>query len=108
MSETYGEFSSMGRAEIHKRVIEHYGEKAQLGKAMEELVELQCELLNYTGLGVRDNRDKILSELADVCNMIEQIAIIFEFMGLEIVTEQNQKMIRTLKRIDADDKSGET
>ena len=87
----------MNRQDIHRRVIRHYGMPAQLEKVSEELRELDKEIWRW--LDKEDNKFELLGELADVCNMIEQLAIIFDFKHIEIETEQNRKMLRTIKRL---------
>lgn len=64
----------MNRKEIHKKVITHFGGKAQIDKALEEL-----------------------NELADVKNMMEQIEIMIGIKIKEVTEMQDLKMIRTLE-----------
>jgi len=91
----------MDRIEIHQKVINHFGITLQLKKVVEEIDELMIEL---------DKENKsiaaITSELADVCNMTEQLPIIvnkiqelYRIDTKELVEEQNFKMWRTEKII---------
>lgn len=95
-------YASINRHKIHERVIEHFGWVAQMTKLSEELQEFDNEIWDY--LNSPNNVDKLLSEFADILNMIEQFEIIAKQLGLfehlEVDKEQNRKMIRTLQRMD--------
>lgn len=96
------EYASINRHKVHERVIKHYGWVAQMTKLSEELQEFDSEIWDY--LNSPNNKDKLLSEFADILNMIEQFEIIAKqlelFEHLEVDKEQNRKMIRTLERIE--------
>jgi NTP pyrophosphatase (non-canonical NTP hydrolase) len=99
------EYASINRHKVHERVIEHYGWVEQMAKVTEELKEFSDEIWEY--LNSNNNKDKLLSEFADVLNMIEQFEIIAKQLSLfthpEVDKEQNRKMIRTLKRIEGNE-----
>jgi len=83
---------------IYKRVIEHYGKRNQLEKAVEELGELIDEVGK---IGTRlYSSDNLLMELADVQNMINQLKLIFNFSDAEVEKVMLEKMKRTIERID--------
>jgi NTP pyrophosphatase (non-canonical NTP hydrolase) len=98
-------YASINRHKVHERVIEHFGWVAQMTKLSEELREFDTEIWEY--LNSPNDKDKLLSEFADVLNMIEQFEIIAKklklFEHLEVDKEQNRKMIRTLKRIEGNE-----
>lgn len=92
----------MTRQQIHKQVIEHFGVVAQLKKTVEEIQELLDEICSSHVI-----REDVLSELADVRNMTEQlpdiiykIAIDFGLNESEIEEKQDYKMLRTKKIIE--------
>lgn len=95
-------YASINRHKVHQRVIEHYGWTEQMAKLTEELKEFSDEIWDY--LNSPNNKDKLLSEFADVLNMIEQFEVIAKqlelFEHLEVDKEQNRKMLRTLQRIE--------
>jgi DNA-binding transcriptional regulator GbsR (MarR family) len=73
-------------------VIDQYGWKHQVQKALEELEELQVELrLALQSEGIREN---LVSETADVYNMLEQLKIIFDMNNDELATIMVAKMRR--------------
>lgn len=63
------------KAEIMRRAISVYGERAQITKAMEEIAELAAELARYLN-GIND-AEPVLEELADVKIMSSQLGMIF-------------------------------
>lgn len=82
---------------IYHKVIEHYGEQAQLEKTLEELNELQLEVRR--ALEGRCDRDALVSEMADVCNMIAQLGWIYCITQKEVKLKMDEKMNRTIERI---------
>lgn len=88
-------YDAMSNREMHKKAIEHYGNDAQIEKTIEELDELKIELF-------RDKKDvkRIMEELADVYNMIEQIMIIYKISNKMLYENMRGKMIRTLENIE--------
>ena len=87
----------MNRIDIHKRVIEHYGNIKQIDKAKEELIELRDELITFFAWGTKE---EVKSEMADVLNCIEQLKIMLDISDAEIEQEQDRKMQRTLERME--------
>lgn len=80
------------------KIIKHYGEASQHEKASEELRELDKEIWRYMDTG--DNATERLSELADVCNMLVQLQIMWDIHGDDLMAEMDRKMQRTLERIE--------
>ena len=87
----------MTRTEIHKKVIEYYGNTKQIYKAKEELIELRDELITFFAWGTKE---EVKSEMADVLNCIEQLKIMLDISDAEIEQEQDRKMQRTLERME--------
>lgn len=82
---------------IYEKPIQHWGERLQILKTIEELEELRIELHK----DLNGNRDitAITEELADVYNMLIQIQIIYKIDGNAVRNTMLDKMKRTLKRI---------
>lgn len=80
--------------DIYEQVLEHYGDEAQVKQMIEELKELSDELTV-----IPRKRSKVMSETADVLNMIRQLNIIHEINNEELAREMERKMRRTLERI---------
>lgn len=102
----------MTEKEIEKieiaKIAAFYGEK-QFTKAVEELSELTTELAKVNTalmLGEREkaggHRDMVISEMADVEIMIEQIKIIMHCQK-EFEKEKDYKIKRQLRRIEAEE-----
>lgn len=84
--------------DTYHKVLNHYGEEHQIKKTIEELRELRLELYRHLrGFG---NREAIISEMADVCNMLTQLMIIFDIDDVELYSECDKKMERQLERIE--------
>ena len=91
----------MNRIEIHHKVINHFGIRNQLEKAIEEIKELIVEIdKDYKSITA------MTSEIADVKNMSEQLDIITIILQdlnnineKEVEETQNEKMNRTLNLI---------
>ena len=79
-------------------IIAHYGPDAQIVKSMEELSELTVELAK--DMNAQGNRIAIAEEMADVLVMIEQLMIIYDIEPLEIDEVFNEKVNRTLNKIE--------
>lgn len=75
---------------VYERVIEKYGKKHQLNKAIEELDELKDEILKE--LDGNGDMACLVSELADVSNMLRQLQIIFGISHLHLDFEMGRKM----------------
>ena len=78
----------------YKKIINHFGEDAQIDKSIEELRELENELCLK-----EPNLDNITQEIADVLNMIIQLMIIFKISWWKIIKAMIGKNKRTLERI---------
>lgn len=85
------------------KAIEHFGEEAQLKKTLEELKELRLEVRR--ALNGRLDREALVSEMSDVCNMIAQLGWIYAISQEEISYEANRKMQRTMERIQKEKES---
>lgn len=83
-----------------KQIITHFGQTAQIIKAMEEFGELTTELAK--GLNGQGGLDRIAEEMADALVMIKQLMIIFDISGKDLDTLGNAKIVRTLNRIRAE------
>lgn len=84
---------------------EHFGIRAQLIKTLEELGECSAAVARVVhDDSSRTLKANLVSEMADVHNMLEQIEFL---MGLqnEVEVERYGKMRRTLERIRAKEQS---
>ena len=79
-----------------KTIINHYGHTNQFNKAVEELSELIRAL-------VRDDKDNLIEEMADVYIMLEQLLIMCDIPEVIMDYSINQKIERTLERMENDD-----
>ena len=87
---------------ILKKAIEHYGEAHQIDKAIEEMSELTKALLKLR-YAEKDYEKEILQEavaeeIADVCIMIRQLRMIFNFDGT-ILCYEDEKVRRLQRQI---------
>jgi phosphoribosyl-ATP pyrophosphohydrolase len=83
---------------IYQKVIDNYGKKHQIKKAIEELQELKLELLR--ALNNRMNKKRIISEMADVHNVLVELRLIFGINCKDVENEMVYKMNRTLEIIE--------
>lgn len=81
-----------------KLIIDYYGKLAQLTMCIEEMSELTKELCKYHRGSYY--RNSILEEVTDVLITIEQLKIIFELKEVEIQRVIDNKIDRTLKRME--------
>lgn len=79
-----------------KAIINHYGHTNQFNKAVEELSELIRAI-------VRDDKDNLIEEMADVYIMLEQLLIMCDIPEVIMDYSINQKIERTLERMENDD-----
>lgn len=79
-----------------KTIINHYGHTNQFNKAVEELSELIRAL-------VRDDKDNLIEEMADVYIMLEQLLIMCDIPEIVIDYSINKKIERQLERMENDD-----
>ena len=86
-----------------KKIIDHWGEKKQQIKAIEELSELQKALCKHL-IENNGNIDNITEEMADVRIILGQLLVIFnnEKAVNEVIA---QKITRTLKVINTENKT---
>lgn len=80
------------------RVAEHYGLESRLEKTVEELDELR-DAIHW---GAFDGNHGILAEIADVYNMLDQLCILTG-EGKTVRQIAEQKMIRTIKRMEEEE-----
>lgn len=78
-------------------ILGHYGEESQMLKAIEEMGELTSVLIRWLRDDDRVNRDDVITEIADVSIMIEQLMYIFGKLAVE--DEIIYKLMRTKERI---------
>ena len=78
-----------------KKIIEHYGEEAQIKKAAEEFAELIRALM-------REDMENITEEMADARIMLDQLEIIFK-NDVRVNYWECLKIARTLGAIITDD-----
>lgn len=91
----------MKESELYKRTIEFMGERAQRSKAIEECAEL-IVAIEKENIGRATPQD-VITEIADVMIMAEQLAMIY---GPEKVRkEKTYKQQRLLSRISGMDMS---
>lgn len=84
---------------ILKEVIEKYGIKAQMVKAVEELSELSVEICKLHN-GITVDLSPLASEVADVEIMLAQLKMIFDLSG-DVERTKVQKLARLKKRLEA-------
>lgn len=80
------------------QITQAYNKKEQVIQAIEEMSELTLELVKNINRG-KDNRADIVSEMADVYIMLEQMMIYYDINLLELVKEMKRKAERQIKRI---------
>lgn len=88
------------KCEIYKAALEKWGVGAQIGMLTEECGELLSAINKFNRS--RCSSDDVLTELADVSIMVEQLSLIYG--GYEkFQIEKDKKLIRLLKRINNGD-----
>lgn len=80
------------------KILNHYGRTHQEKKALEELAELQVAITHHV------SAEDVLSEIADVLIMAEQIRLMWNISPAQVVSEIDRKVDRTLERIENDNK----
>lgn len=84
--------------EIYKQAIETYGVRAQKLMAIEEMSELMKEICkDFRG---KLNREHLIEEMADVTIMLDQMLLIYEISGEEILSMCGRKMKRLKERLE--------
>ena len=82
--------------EIYQTVIDRFGEKKQVGRAIEELSELIKELIRFINGDERFCRYKTIDEIADVRIVLTQLIIIFsDDSEIEQQIEKKLEKLRT-------------
>lgn len=76
---------------IYQQALDHFGETAQIQKAIEEMAELIVELSHF--LCFRGDLDKVVEEVADAQIMLEQMKILF---GTEAIKKAQVAKIKRL------------
>jgi hypothetical protein len=72
------EWSNMDKKELYEQALMLWGEKLQVGMAIEECSELIVELSKYLRFGLSSAHYGVIEEIADVEIMIEQLKHIFD------------------------------
>ena len=84
------------------KIIDHYGKKTQLLKAVEEMGELTQALCKYEVTCGYDERNQIMQsvveEIADVDIMLEQLKLIFGEYQVNLM--KRKKIERLMRRIE--------
>lgn len=82
--------------EIYKLALDKWGIEAQIGMLAEECGELLSAVNKFNRS--RCSRDDVLTELADVSIMVEQLSLIYGGYD-KFLEEKDKKLTRLLKRI---------
>lgn len=82
--------------EIYKLALDKWGIEAQIGMLTEECGELLSAVNKFNRS--RCSRDDVLTELADVSIMVEQLSLIYGGYD-KFIEERDKKLTRLLKRI---------
>ena len=80
----------MDRNVVYEKAFQKYGTKKQLVVAMEEMCELTKELSK--AIRGETDLDHIKEEYADVCVVLEQVAMIFDLKEKEVEKAPSKKM----------------
>lgn len=80
------------------QILKNYGEKAEKGKAIEEMSELSDEIFKDI-LGDLD-RDHLIEELADVIITLEHIINIYNITEDEVLGKIDYKLDRQFNRME--------
>ena len=83
-----------------KQIVDHYGPKAQVQKALEEQIELAEVLIKWLN-GKKVDVGDIRTEIADNHIMLNQLLLIFGITDSAIEAEVEMKLKRTLNRMSA-------
>lgn len=92
----------------YRQILAHYGEHNQMKKAIEECAELivaiskrMADHINYKKKNLTDVllRNNLISEMADVSNLISQLQIIENVTDEDLLKEMRLKNERTLQII---------
>ena len=80
------------KEELYLKAIETWGQMPQINMVNEECGELITSLARY--LRGRDTADDVITEVADVAIMMEQMAVLF---GKEKFEEEKERKLQRLK-----------
>lgn len=80
------------RDDIYKKAITKWGDVAQINMVYEECGELVTALARY--MRGRATEDEVITEVADVSIMAEQLAVLF---GKEKFNEEKERKLKRLK-----------
>ena len=89
--------------DAEKQILEHYGQQKQELQAVQELTELILLLAARPDQRGDNYEQNILSELADVQIMCEQIQIMHKISNKDIADMKSYKLRRQLARIEKED-----
>lgn len=84
------------RIELYQKALSKWGEEAQINMVYEEIGELLTALSRFKR--GRANHNDIMTELADVSIMVEQIATLMNYEDFE--TEKDYKLTRLKQRLE--------
>ena len=84
------------RIELYQKALSKWGEEAQINMVYEEIGELLTALSRFKR--GRANRNDIMTELADVSIMVEQIATLMNYDDFE--KEKDFKLTRLKERLE--------
>lgn len=87
----------MDRKKAYALMAFYFGSRNQMVVAIEEMSELQKELAKF--LRGKGRYKAVVEELADAMVMLEQIKCIFAVSDDELEKAMNEKVMRTLKRL---------
>jgi len=87
----------LDRTKVYKRAIGTYGKTLQIAVCCEECSELIKELIK--DVRGKSTKTQILTELADVQIMIEQMMLIYEISQKDLEEEMNFKIVRLNDRL---------
>lgn len=84
--------------DTYKQAIKMYGEKAQKLMAIEEMSELTKEICkDFRG---SLDREHLIEEMADVLIMLDQMLLMYEISGEEILSMCGKKLKRLKERLE--------
>ena len=96
----------MNEQEILKKAIEAYGEREQSTVAMEECGELIRAINKMHRNQSVENRNELISEIADVQIMIEQLVLMYKLNPINIQRMKDYKISRLKDRLEKSESEG--
>ncbi len=88
------------RLELYRKTIDRWGQRAQLEMMQEEATELALATRKFIRNNNQETLTALISEIADVEIMIEQIVSMFAEIDIEIIKEKDRKIDRLLNKFD--------